>query len=76
MINCSIDISLTLGRYVIEASFWLKDWRLAVETHSCSAIKVLHIGPLCLSLTNMKKLKELYLSSNTEIVTSEELIDM
>jgi hypothetical protein len=75
-VNCSIDTSLTLGRYVFEASFWLRDWRLTAETHSSSAIKVLQIGPLCLCITNMKKLKELYLSGEAELVTSEDLIDM
>jgi hypothetical protein len=75
-VNCSIDTSLTLGLYVFEASFWLRDWRLTAETHSSSAIKVLQIGPLCLCITNMKKLKELYLSGEAELVTSEDLIDM
>lgn len=76
MINCSIDISLTIGRYIFEASFWLKDWRLAAETHSSSAIKVLQIGPLCLCITNMKKLKELYLSGEADVVSLDDLADM
>jgi hypothetical protein len=76
MINCSIDISLTVRHYVFEASFWLKDWRLAAETHSCSAIKVLQIGPLCLSITDMKRLKELYISGEAEIVTPEDLAEL
>jgi hypothetical protein len=76
MINCSIDISLTVRHYVFEASFWLKDWRLAAETHSCSAIKVLQIGPLCLSITDMKRQKELYISGEAEIVTPEDLAEL
>jgi hypothetical protein len=75
MINCSIDTSLTLGRYVFEASFWLKDWQLAAETHSNSAIKVLHIGPFCLCITNLKKLRELY-NSKPEPISFDELVDM
>ena len=75
-LNCSIDCSLTIGHYVFEASFWLKDWRLSAETHSSSAIKVLQIGPLCFCITDMKRLKELYLSGEAELVTSEDLIDM
>lgn len=75
-VNCSIDISLTLGHYVLEASFWLKDWRLAAETHSSSAIKVLQIGPLCFCITNMKKLKELYLSGEADVVSLDDLADM
>jgi hypothetical protein len=74
--NCSIDCSLTLERYVLEASFWLKDWRLAAETHSCSAFKVLQIGPLCFCVTDMKKLKEAYVSGEAEIVTPEDLVDL
>lgn len=74
MVNCSIDISLRIGRYVLEASFWLLEWRLAAETHSSSAIKVLQIGPLCFCITDMKRLKELYLSGEAEIVTPEDLI--
>lgn len=75
-VNCSIDTSLTLGRYVFEASFWLRDWRLTAETHSSSAIKVLQIGPLCLCITNMKKLKELYLSGEADVVSLDDLADM
>ena len=75
-LNCSIDCSLTIGHYVFEASFWLKDWRLSAETHSSSAIKVLQIGLLCFWITDMKRLKELYLSGEAELVTSEDLIDM
>ena len=74
MINCSIECSLTIGHYDFEASFWLKDWRLAAETHSSSAIKVLQIGPLCFCITDVKRLKELYLSGEAEIVTPEDLI--
>ncbi len=76
MINCSIDCSLTVKHYVFEASFWLKDWRLTAETYSSGAIKVLHVGPVCISLTNMKKLKELYLSGEAEVITLEDLVDM
>jgi hypothetical protein len=76
MINAHIDCNLTLGRYVFEASFWLKDWRLSAETHSSSAIKVLQIGPLCFCITDMKRLKELYLSGEAEIVTPEDLADL
>jgi len=72
--NCNIDISLTLGRYVLEASFWMTDWAILAETHSSSAIKVLQIGPLCFCVTDMKKLKEAYVSGEAEIVTPEDLI--
>ena len=72
--NCNIDISLTLGRYVLEASFWMTDWAILAETHSSSAIKVLQIGPLCFCITDVKRLKELYLSGEAEIVTPEDLI--
>jgi hypothetical protein len=75
-VNLSIDTSLTIGHYVIEASFWLRDWRLTAETHSSSAIKVLQIGPLCLCITNMKKLKELYLSGEADVVSLDDLADM
>jgi hypothetical protein len=76
MINAHIDCNLTLGYYIFEASIWLKDWRLAAETYSSGAIKVLHVGPVCISLTNMKKLKELYLSGEAEVITLEDLVDL
>ncbi len=75
-VNLSIDTSLTIGHYVFEASFWLKDWQLTVETYTSSAIKVLQIGPLCFCITDMKRLKELYLSGEAEIVTPEDLADL
>ena len=75
MINCSIDISLTIGRYVLETSFWLKDWRLAAESHSCSAIKVLQIGPLCFCITDLKKLKDAY-DSKPQPVSLDDLVDV
>jgi len=74
-VNFSIECRLTIGHYDFEASFWLKDWRLAVETHSNSAIKVLQIGPLCFCVTNMKKLKEAYLSGEADVVSLDDLID-
>jgi hypothetical protein len=76
MINAHIDCNLTLGRYVFEASFWLRDWRLAAETHSNGAIKVLQIGPICMSLTNMKKLRELYISGEIYPVFPEDITEL
>ena len=74
-VNCSIDTSLTIGHYVLEASFWLKDWKLSTETHMSSAIKVLQLGPLVFSLTNLKKMKELY-ESKAEPISFDELVDL
>lgn len=59
-INCSFDFSLTFGRYIFEASFWAKDWDLAARVYNCSAIRMVHIGPVCFAITNLKKLKECY----------------
>lgn len=75
MINCSIDCSLTLGRYVFDASFWLKDWQFVAETHSGSAIKVLQVGPFCFSITNLKRLKELY-ENKPQPASLDDLADM
>jgi hypothetical protein len=75
MINAHIDCSLTFSHYIFEASFWLKDWRLAANTYSSSAIRVLHIGPFCLCITNLRKLKELY-DSRPEPISFDELVDM
>lgn len=75
MINCSIDTSLTLGRYVFEASFWLKDWQFSANAYSSSAIHILHLGPFCLAITNLKKLKELY-ESKPERISLDELLDL
>jgi len=75
MINCSIDCSLTIRHYVFEASFWLKDWRLAAKAYESSAMRILHLGPFCLSITNLKKLKELY-ESKPERISLDELLDL
>lgn len=75
MINCSIDTSLTIGHYIFEASFWLKDWKLSAETHMGSTIKVLQLGPFVFSLTNLKKMKELH-ESNPEPMSFDELVDL
>ena len=74
-VNCSIDTSLTIGHYVLEASFWLKDWKLSAETHMGSTIKVLQLGPFVFSLTNLKKMKELY-ESKAEPISFDELVDL
>jgi hypothetical protein len=75
MINCSIDCSLTIRHYVFEVSFWLKDWRLAAETHSGNAFRVLQIGPLAFSVMNLKRLKELY-GSKPQPVSLDDLADL
>ena len=75
MINCSIDTSLTIGHYVLEASFWLKDWRLSAETQMRSTIKVLQLGPFVFSLTNLKKMEELY-ESKAELMSVDELMEV
>ena len=74
-VNCSIDTSLTIGHYILEASFWLKDWKLSTETHMSSAIKVLQVGPFVFSLTNLKKMKALY-ESQVEFVPFDELTEL
>ena len=74
-VNCNIDISLRIGRYVLEASFWSADWKLFAETHMSSAIKVLQVGPFVFSLTNLKKMKELH-ESNPEPISFDELVDL
>lgn len=74
-VNCSIDTSLTIGHYVFEASFWLKDWKLSAETHMSSAIKVLQVGPFVFSLTNLKKMNELY-ENQVEPVSFDELMEL
>jgi len=75
MINCSIDTSLTIGHYVLEASFWLKDWAISAETSMGSTVKVLQLGPFVFSLTNLKKMKELY-ESKAELMSVDELIEV
>lgn len=75
MINCSIDTSLRVGRYVFEASFWLKDWQLAAKAYNCSAIYTVHIGPLCFAVTNLKRLKELY-KSKPQPASLDDLADL
>jgi hypothetical protein len=75
MINCSIDCSLTFKHYVFEASFWLKDWQLAAKAYESSAICILHLGPFCLAITNLKKLKASY-ESKPERISLDELLDL
>lgn len=75
MINCSIDTKLTIGHYILEASFWLKDWRLSAETQMRSTIKVLQLGPFVFSLTNLKKMEELY-ESKAELMSVDELMEV
>lgn len=75
MINCSIDCSLTIKHYVFEISFWLRDWKILAQSHSCSAIKVLQIGPLCFCVTDLKKLKDAY-DSKPQPISLDDLVDM
>jgi hypothetical protein len=75
MLNCSIYCSLRVGRYVFEASFWLRDWQLAAKAYESSAIRILHLGPFCLAITNLKKLKELH-ESKPERISLDELLDL
>jgi hypothetical protein len=74
MINCSIYCSLTIGQYVFEASFWLRDWAIFAETHMGSAVKVLQVGPFVFSSTNLKRLKELH-QGKAEPMSFDELIE-
>jgi hypothetical protein len=73
MINCSIDCSLTFKHYVFEANFWLKDWQFAANTYG--DIRILHLGPFCLAITNLKKLKASY-ESKPERISLDELLDL
>lgn len=75
MINCSIDCSLRVGRYTFEASFWLRDWALAARAYNYSAIRMVHIGPVCFAITNLKKLKECY-ETKPDSVSLDELLDL
>jgi hypothetical protein len=74
-INCSIDTSLTLGHYVFEASFWLKDWQLTAETYTSSAVRMLHLGPFCFCITDLKKLRAIY-ESKPQRISLDELLDL
>lgn len=74
-VNCSIDTSLTIGHYVVEASFWLRDWQFTAETYTSSAIRLLHLGPFCLCITNLKKLKEVY-DSRPQPIPFDDLCDL
>jgi len=73
-VNFSIECRLTIGHYDFEASFWLKDWRLAAETHSGNAFRVLQIGPLAFSVMNLKRLMELY-GSKPQPASLDDLVD-
>jgi hypothetical protein len=72
MINCSIDCSLTFKHYVFEASFWLKDWQLSNAVRVNGAIRILHVGPFCLCITNLKTLHE----SQFDRISLDELLDL
>jgi hypothetical protein len=71
-VNCSIDTSLTLGHYVFEASFWLRDWRLAAESHLGDAFRVLQIGPFAFSVMNLKRLYD----NKPQRISLDELLDL
>lgn len=72
-VNCSIDTSLRVGRYVFEASFWLKDWQFAANGYT--AVYILHLGPFCLAITDLKKLKAIY-ESKPQPVALDDLVDL
>ena len=74
-VNCSIDTSLTIGRYVFEASFWLRDWQFSKVVRVNGAIRVLHVGPLCFCVTDMKKLMD-GCESKPERISLDELLDL
>jgi hypothetical protein len=83
MINFSSNTTLTIGHYVFEASFWLRDWQVHVDIikgayrapRGLGAINILHLGPFCLAITNLKKLKALY-ESRPERISLDELLDL
>jgi hypothetical protein len=58
MFNLSFDISVTIAHLVFELSFYMKDWKLSHRKFCEEAITVLHVGPLCLAVTNRKKLRQ------------------
>ena len=80
MINFSINTTLTIKHYVFEASFFLRDWQVQVNIlkgiywapRGLGAISVLHLGPFCLAITNLKKLKKLYESKTDKISLDSE----
>ncbi len=73
MINCSIDCSLTIKHYIFEVSFWLKDWQFSAKDYS--AVYILHLGPFCLAITNLKKLRAIY-ESEPQRISLDELLDL
>jgi hypothetical protein len=73
MINCSIDCSLTIKHYVFEISFWLRDWQFSANAYT--AVYILHLGPFCLAITNLKKLRAIY-ESKPERISLDELLDL
>jgi hypothetical protein len=74
-VNLSIDTTLTLGHYVFEVGFWLKDWQFSKAVRVNGAIRVLHVGPLCFCVTDMKKLMD-GCKSEPQRISLDELLDL
>lgn len=66
MLYFNIDFGFRIFGYTIEASFMLRNWEWTRGVISDGIIRHISIGPIHLSITDRKKLKELLYVKNEE----------
>jgi len=59
MLYFNIDFGVAVGPFQLEVSFMLRNWELTCGNIHNGIIKHVSLGPIHVSITNRKKLKEL-----------------
>ncbi len=77
MLYFNIEFGIPLGRFQLEISIMLLHWELnRPRSIGNGVIRHVSIGPVHASLTDRKRLKELFLSEDAKPTTLEELADL
>lgn len=66
MLYFNMDLGLNIKHYSLEVSFCLTDWGLEYRKLQYGCISYLSVGPLHFSITNRKKLVEIFDGSRRE----------
>ena len=76
MIYFNADFSIDIGKYLLEVSFWLRNWELTSGTIHDGVIRHFSFGPFHFSITDRQKLNELATKEGIVPFTLKELADL